>query len=186
MSTTNPSTGSTDSNGAGSNTPGQADNRNQGDRGRYPNRNRRYNRSNNSHNNNFKGATSELEDCTFGLHEGYAGAKRYTDNIKKLKIYAYKNCNSDQGALFGTSPSLPTLDKPTIDDATDLELLEIFKLELREYMDEKRKMAKDTKKLYAIILGQCTEALLSKIKANEDFEEKNDDAEEGQRERVRP
>ena len=172
MSTSTPNTGSGENGDTGSRTPSQTENR------RYVNRNRRYtrNQGNPPTGSKFKGATSELEDCTFGVHEGYAAAKKYSDNIKKLKIYDYKHCDLDQGALFGKSPSQPTIEKPELVDKTDTAEVELYKLELREYMDEKRKSAKDTKKMYAVILGQCTEALLSKIKANDDFEEMNDAA----------
>ena len=47
------------------------------------------------------------------MHEGYTGAKKYTDNIKQLKIYAYGNCSTDIGALFGKNSETSTISKPT-------------------------------------------------------------------------
>ena len=110
MSNNTPSTEGTESTGTGDQNPRQSDNsRNYGNQGRHGGRHRRNERRDRQQNTRFKGATAKLEDCTFGLHKGYAGAKRYSDNIKKLQIYAFKNCSTDQGILFGKTPSTPTV-----------------------------------------------------------------------------
>ena len=127
----------------------------------------------------FRGATTEIEEYTFGIHEGYTRAKKYTDNVKQLKIYAYGHCNTDMGALFGKNPEKPTITKPTPltdkqkEDETEVEL---YKLALREYVEQSRKQRQDIKKMYAVVLGQCTDAMINKLKALDDYEDFNDEA----------
>ena len=66
-------------------------------------------RSKTTRNQKFRGSTVELEDCTFRMHNEYKpGAKQYSDNIKKLKIYA-RNCTTDIGAIFQKNPDIPTV-----------------------------------------------------------------------------
>ena len=130
-------------------------------------------------NQRFRGATSEIAEYTFGIHEGYTGAKRYTDNIKQLKIQTYAHCSTDVGALFGKNPETPTVAKPdplTENQKKDEMEKELYKLALREYVEQSRKLKQDVKKMYAVILGQCTEAMINKLKAIEDYEKFNDNA----------
>ena len=61
---------------------------------------RNRNQNNRRQSQRFRGATEEIADYTFGIHEGNTGAKKYTDNLKQLKIYAYRNCTTDVGSLF--------------------------------------------------------------------------------------
>ena len=190
MSTTSGTTGATQGSGStqqdgatntqAPNAGGGRQNRRNGLRGgngRNANRGNRNSRSGNNNDTHFTGATSGLEGCTFGIHDGYTGAKKYSDNIKQLKIYAFRNFTTDLGTLFGKSPAMPSVEKPTITDEQkkDTAEVELHKLELKEYMEVKRKMAQEVKKMYAVIFGQCTEAMLNKVKASEDYEEMNDE-----------
>ena len=61
----------------------------------------------------FKGVTQEIEDYIFTLSDGCASAKQYMDNIKQLKIYAFRHCTTNLGALFWKNPTTPTFTKPT-------------------------------------------------------------------------
>ena len=156
-------TGGTAQEGAGPPAPSgrqQGRNGNQGRNGRSSGRgNHQGGRNGNQQGTCFTGATSDLETCTFGIHDGYASVKKYSDNIKKLKIYAFKNFTTDLGNLFGKSPIMPTAKKPELaeKDKEDQTAVEMYKLELKEYMDVKRKMGVEIKRMYAIVLGQCTE-----------------------------
>ena len=57
--------------------------------------------------------------------------------MKQLQIYAYRNCDTDLGSLFGKTPNTPTLAKPKPlsdeekDDETEVEL---HKFALKETM----------------------------------------------------
>ena len=126
----------------------------------------------------FKGATKEIEDYIFMVSDRCANAKQYTDNIKQLKIYAFQHCTSDVGALFWKNPTNPTFAKPTAlteaqkKDKTELEL---YKLALKKYVEMSRKIRQETKKLYGVVLGQCTEAVINKLKALDKYEKMNDE-----------
>ena len=140
---------------------------NNGGRGRGRDSRNRYG-NNRRQGQRFRGATEEIAEYTFGIHEGNTGAKRYTDNIKQLKIYAYRNCTTDVGALFERNPTMPSIAKPvplTEQQKTDDTEKELYKLALREYVEQSRKMKQEVKKLYAVILGQCTDAMTNKLKA---------------------
>ena len=144
---------------------------------RRDNRNR--NNNNRRQTQRFRGATDEIEDYTFGIHEGHTGAKKYTDNLKQLKIYAYRHCTTDVGSLFGKNPKTPEVKKPT--PLTELQKKdetekELYKLALREYVEQSRKMKQEVKKIYGVILGQCTEAMVNKLKALDNFDDFNDKA----------
>ena len=52
----------------------------------------------------------------------------------------------------------------------------MYKLALREYVEQSRKQKQDTKKMYAVILGQCTDAMMNKLKALDDYDKINDEA----------
>ena len=76
----------------------------------------------------------------------YTGAKKYTDNIKQLKIYAYGHCSTDIGALFGKNPETPTISKPmplTPAQKADETEVELYKLALREYIEQSCKQQQD-------------------------------------------
>ena len=179
--------------GEGANTPTEPNDQNRGrshrtggagrghqGRGSHGGRGRgRDQRGRNRHTPRFRGATTEIEEYTFGIHEGYTGAKKYTDNVKQLKIYAFGHCNTDMGALFGKNPETPTIEKPKpLDDKqkTDETEVELYKLALREYVEQSRKQRQDIRKMYSVVLGQCTDAMLNKIRAIDDYEEFNDKA----------
>ena len=184
MSSTTPlqggGAGSTAQEGAGQQSPGRRQgtrHNSQGHHGRTNGRDNRGSRGNNQQGTRLTGATSELKSCTFGIHNGYSGAKKYSNNIKKLKIYVFKNFTTDLGLLFGKSPAMPTVKKPVLTEEAkkDQSEVEMHRLKLKEYMEVKRKMVVEVKKMYAIILGQCTEAMLNKIKASRNYEEMNDE-----------
>ena len=83
------------------------------------------------------------------------------------------------GALFGKNPETPTIAKPELLDDTkkaDEMEKELYKLSLREYVEQSRILKQDIKKMYAVILGQCTDAMLNKLKALEDYKKFNDEA----------
>ena len=125
----------------------------------------------------FRDVTVKLEGCTFGMYDSYASVKQYTNSIKKLKIHVYRDCTTDLGTLFGRNPAMPMITKPVMIDEQKQDETEkgLFKLELYNYMETYRKIKQEVKKMYAIVLGQCMEVMINRLKANEDYKDMNDE-----------
>ena len=81
--------------------------------------------------------------------------------------------------MFGKNPETPMITKPTAltpaqkADETEVEL---YKFALWEYVEQSCKQKQDIKKMYAVILGQCTDAMMNKLKALDEYDEINDEA----------
>ena len=51
--------------------------------------------------------------------------------------------------------------------------MELYKLTLKEYVEMSRKIKQETKKLYRVVLGQCTKVVINKLKALNEYEKMN-------------
>ena len=67
---------------------------------------------------------------------------------------------------------MPTLEKPEVLDsmADDVEK-DIYREDVEAYTKVKHVLTKSSKKLYSLVLGQCTESLRAKMKEREEWKE---------------
>ena len=65
---------------------------------------------------------------------------------------------------------MPILEKPgDLDSMADGVDQEIYREDVKEYAKDNRATTRSTRKLYSIVLGQCTESLRAKMKGKEDW-----------------
>jgi hypothetical protein len=80
----------------------------------------------------------------------------------------------DLKPIFAETMSAPTITEPSdiADDAGKQELL-IWETALKSYSRRSEELKSNLTKLYAVILGQCSEAMRNKLRALDDFNEEN-------------
>mmetsp|Transcript_4831 Transcript_4831/g.7343 ORF Transcript_4831/g.7343 Transcript_4831/m.7343 type:complete len:209 (-) Transcript_4831:157-783(-) len=61
--------------------------------------------------------------------------------------------------------SLPELQAPKNVDSQDLMKFEVWKLDMRDFRDRQKKRNKNNAKAFALILGQCSQAIRDRIEA---------------------
>jgi hypothetical protein len=93
-------------------------------------------------------------------------------NIKKLSIYAATKY--DMGAVIMIMIDNMTeskMSKPTPYTGTDPIEAKIYELRIAQYINNQQKLENECKKLYTVILGQCTSYMTAKLKAMPTFKE---------------
>jgi hypothetical protein len=117
----------------------------------------------------FTGECENLKECVFD-YEGDKQGGVFEANLKKLSIYA--------GATFDTGSEIMTMidgltpvsiKKPELYTGSDPMDLKIQELEIGQYVKTKARFEMEVKKLYAVIIGQCTEMMMTKLKAMPTF-----------------
>ena len=79
---------------------------------------------------------------------------------------------------FHTNPVMRLGEKPTLTDEASKNPRELqeWKEDLAAYNKKKDSLEENTVRLYGIVIGQCTESLISEIKGHDEFEEKDMDS----------
>jgi hypothetical protein len=93
-------------------------------------------------------------------------------NIKKLSIYAATKY--DMGAVIMTMIDKMTkseMNRPIPYTGEDPIEAKIFELRIAQYINNQQKLERECKKLYTVILGQCTSYMTAKLKAMPTFKE---------------
>ena len=81
---------------------------------------------------------------------------------------ASKYDNGDDIKMILSDLKMPILGKPeALDSMADDVDKDIYREDVKEYAKDKRAVTNSDKKIYSLILGQCTESLRVKIKGEE-------------------
>jgi hypothetical protein len=119
----------------------------------------------------FVGECDELKECIFDCEDSKQ-AGMFDANIKKLSIYA--------GTKYDMGSEIMTM----IDDLIEVQVKKpdpykgddpfeqkINELKIAQYVKNSSKLENECKKFYAVILGQCSEFMVAKLKAATIFKE---------------
>jgi hypothetical protein len=112
-----------------------------------------------------------LKECVFNC-EDEKQANVFEVNIKKLSTYAATKY--EMGAIIMTmidELTDPKMMRPAPYAGSDPIEMKIYELWIAQYIHNQQKLENECKKLYAVILGQCTNYMSAKLKALPTFKE---------------
>ena len=94
----------------------------------------------------------------------------YETSIRIMSGYiARKYDNGDDIKMILNELKMPTLENfKYLDSMADGVDKDIYREDVKEYAEENRALTRIAKKLYSLVLGQCTESLRAKMKGKED------------------
>jgi hypothetical protein len=119
----------------------------------------------------FTGDCDELKECVFDCEDDKQ-AGMFDLNIKKLSVYAATTY--DMGAVMMTMIDElidHEIKKPDPYTGNDPIETKIHELRIVQYITNQQKLENECKKLYTIILGQCTNYMTAKLKALSNFKD---------------
>ena len=132
----------------------------------------------------FKGECSDIEEYVFDVGMPTSNQELYSNTTKKISEYiarTYDDAGEFRNGLMNLK--LPDIHKPKIEDfgtvgidnkvSIDEGGKEEWKEELKSYRKDLKARAKNKSKAFALILGQCSDMLRSKIESHEDWEAAN-------------
>jgi hypothetical protein len=112
----------------------------------------------------------------FECYEERGDCTQFPKTLKALNEYVAKNMKypEDLKPIFAETMTAPTLTEPPdiTDAATKRELL-IWETSLKSYSRRSEELKSNLTKLYAVIWGQCSEAMRNKLRALDEFTEEN-------------
>ena len=181
MSTPSPASGEAAAGGGGSGSsppPGRGGGRGRGGRGRggrggHGNRGAGRTASNVAAS-KFKGNTAEMNGHVFQCFNETNISNQFAKTVEVLAEYIAKHIKfpGDMSSLT-EDLTLPTLTAPVILPATADELEKLlWKQDVVQYAQRRAYLVDNRKAVYAVIWGQCSEALRAKIKSHEEYLEK--------------
>ena len=84
--------------------------------------------------------------------------------IEALERYCYKTYDSDMSSIFdATNPTLPVVTLPVRPDPADLVQTDLYKERIKRFDSKQEKLTKELKALWAVIWGQCTPSMITKL-----------------------
>jgi Zinc knuckle len=110
----------------------------------------------------------------FECYDEQTDRRQYAKTVEALMGYAKKNlkCAEDLKSLFATEMTNPTLERPVRPGAdADETDIAIWNEDIRDYAKRKRVLRGNLAAIQAIIWGQCSEAMRSKLKSIDGYEE---------------
>lgn len=123
----------------------------------------------------FTGRETELKGYIFDCSGSGKQIDNFTKTMKEISSYVSTNYKEGHALQYLIENDvLPTLDKPVSigAGADDIDLL-IQKQEVNMYVKKRADRDDATAKLYALIWGQCTNAMQESIKTTETYKETN-------------
>ena len=153
---------------------GRGSNRNRGDR-----RSGRSSGARNATATSFKGHTTDMNGNIFScFHEG-ANQTQFTKTCEALAEYIARNVKNP-GDMMSIAKELkaPNVKKPAQISSTEKDLLTlaVWKKQVANYVERLEQVEQNTKALFAIIWGQCSESMKAKLKSLPDYADMNDDS----------
>jgi hypothetical protein len=125
----------------------------------------------------FKGNTSEMNNNVFECYDEQSDRRQYAKSLEALEAYVKKNLrhSDDLAKLFSEEMKEPTVTKPgaLLSTATKTDEM-IFAEEIKEYVKRVTILKGNLAAVYAVIWGQCSEAMKAKVKAAKDYQSKVD------------
>jgi hypothetical protein len=123
----------------------------------------------------FKGSTDDMNGNVFECHEEQTDRRQYAKTLEALQGYVKKNLKfaDDLAPLFATTMTNPAIVRPTNEgvpgDPTDDM---IFKEEIKEYVNRLRGMKDNMATIQAVLWGQCSESMKSKVKSIDGYDDR--------------
>ena len=130
----------------------------------------------------FAGETKDVEAVLTLVTEQVDKGVMFERFQETLKNYVLKNLENGEDLV----PLIMKLEDPTTifedkhapNDLTETELaspvkVKMWELRIKQYLSREWKLRGKIHKLYAIVLGQCTQALRSTLKGNPEYETKS-------------
>lgn len=129
----------------------------------------------------FTGACPDLKGSIY--HIGSNQADLYIRSTKTIAIYVGKNYTTEARHAI-EKLTWPTFKEPampaklvTVGDKTELQIEKRqLNIKLKKHIDEEEQFDKDMHQIYALIEGQCTNAMIQKTKADDTYEVAQRDA----------
>ena len=125
-------------------------------------------RNNGRRNTGFKGETEGMNANVFESLEESRDPTQYNRTLEALERYCFKNYTSDLGSLFGSSMALPVVPLPVSPEpSADKVQQDIYQLRLKNFIKLETEMVVSLKSLWAVVWGQCSPAVITKLEENE-------------------
>ena len=120
----------------------------------------------------FTGECSELEGAYFDFSTSYR-ADIYDTSISTMSGYVVRKYdNRDDIKTILSDLQMPMLEKPeALDSMAEDVGTDIYREDIKAYVKDKCALTKSAKKLYSLVLGQCTESLCVKMNGKEEWKE---------------
>ena len=116
----------------------------------------------------FKGATPEMNGNVFECFDEQTDRRQYAKTVEALDGYVKKNLkySEDLTPLFLTQMTLPVLTKPPKPGAgADETDIIIWQEDVKDYSKRTRILRENLGAIQAVVWGQCSEAMQTKLKA---------------------
>ena len=128
----------------------------------------------------FQGRVSELKGFVYDVLP-YKNGKVFTRVTKEIAEYAareYTGAGEFRQAMqdLQFQPLRRPEWSPINANAPTLPETEDFKLRYKEYCDKATKREENMKKVFALVLGQCTQAMVDRLESMSEFEQVNSDS----------
>ena len=124
----------------------------------------------------FVGETTDMNGQLFQSVEESKDATQYVKTLEALERYAFKTYTVDMSSLFQRDdPEMPEVEIPR--KPTEKELSknpskgDIYQLKLKEYIKEERTLKMALKSLWAVIWGQCSTSIRTKLEKRKDMKD---------------
>jgi Zinc knuckle len=147
-----------------------------GGRGNFRNRNNRNanltGRGPTTTRSTFKGNTLDMNGHVFECHEERGDRTQFPKTLEVLGEYAAKNLKhpEDLKSIFEENMTAPKIEEPPDLPATPTKRQEvIWEASLKSYSRRVEELRSNLTTLYAVIWGQCSEAMRTKIRALDNY-----------------
>jgi hypothetical protein len=125
----------------------------------------------------FTGDTVEMNNHVFECCNEQNDKRQYAKTLEALEAYVKKNISrpEDLAPLFADPMASPCVKKPTKPekDSDEVDLL-IYQEEIKAHVKHKFLLTGNVAAVHAVIWGQCSEPMKSKVKSANDFKTKSE------------
>ena len=126
----------------------------------------------------FEGACEDLKGHVFDC-SGYGQADQYVKTQEQIANYAGRTYGGEIGKaveyLLAPAVDMPTAPTGYGTDNVDPTEKYMWETEVREAIKEKKDLKKQIQKLYAVVIGQCTDSMIARVEAHDDFNTASDE-----------
>jgi len=117
----------------------------------------------------FSGKCDEIRDSIYGVIAGSDTFAQTTREIAEFVARKYKDAGEFRKGMV--EMHLPILDEPdTLDKTTTPMDIKIWELNLKDHQKKVKARCTNSDLIYALLLGQCSQAMQNKLVAHKDWE----------------